>query len=133
MSTLENWTNRAVEKLKNESAAVNGQKEKIMAPAVGEALTNFCLQDEEFAQAVVQGGSFHDCMVQVAKGVGNAISDLDAYKKAVQFFFPSAKIRMQMAIDLHGKSDCAEATPEVPAAEEKPTVRMINLDLSSFF
>lgn len=102
MITMENWATQAVQKLEKEKAAVTGQKEKIMADAVMAALKDFCLQDEEFAQAIVQGGSFDKCMQAVAKGVGNSISDLDAYKKAVQFYFPGAKIKMHMTIDLIG-------------------------------
>lgn len=33
---------------------VSGQKENAMAPSVREALTDFCRQDAEFAQAVAQ-------------------------------------------------------------------------------
>ena len=84
-----------------------------MAAAVAEALKDFSRQDAEFAQAIVQGGSFADCMKAVAKGVGTAISDLDAYKKAVQFYFPGAKIRMQLFIDLIG--DAAGADRSVAA------------------
>ena len=102
MITMENWATKAVEKLENEKTKVSGQKEMAMAAAVAEALKDFSRQDAEFAQAIVQGGSFADCMKAVAKGVGNAISDLDAYKKAVKFYFPGAKIKMQMSIDLIG-------------------------------
>ena len=58
-----------------------------------------------YAQAVAQGGSFKDCMDAVAMGVGQSISDLDAYKKAVQFYFPGAEIRMSMTVDLVGAAD----------------------------
>lgn len=44
-----------------------------MKGAVCEALELFCRQDGEFAQAVVQGGTFEDCMKAVAKNFGNAI------------------------------------------------------------
>ena len=37
-------------------------------------------------------------MASVAKDVGSSISDLDAYKKAVQFYFPGAEIEFQMKI-----------------------------------
>ena len=47
---------------------------------------------------MVEGGSFADCMTAVAKGVGSAISDVDAYKKAVQFYMPGADIVVQMQI-----------------------------------
>lgn len=91
----------ALKKLDQESkdAKLTG-KAQVMAGAVRTALEVFCRQDEEFAQAVVQGGSYADCMKAVAKGVGNAISDLDAYKRAVQFYFKGADVRFVMEIDL---------------------------------
>ena len=102
MITMNNWATQAVGKLEKEKAAVKGQKESAMASAVLATLKDFCVQDEEFAQAIVQGGSFADCMKAVAKGVGTSISDIDAYKKAVQFYFPGAKVKMQLSIDLIG-------------------------------
>ena len=96
-----------------------------MASAVCAALKDFCLQDEEFAQAIVEGGSFSDCMNAVASGVGNSISDLDAYKKAVKFYFPGARIKMQMTIDLIGNA----AGHAKPATEEQPAAAL-TLDLA---
>lgn len=73
----------------------------VMKTAVHQALIGFCQQDEEFAQAVVQGGSFTDCMKAVGKAIkGNAISDIEAFVAAVRFYFPGAGINVQMAIDL---------------------------------
>lgn len=114
MITMDNWATQAVAKLEKEKASVNGQKEKAMSAAVLAALKDFCKQDEEFAQAIVQGGSFTDCMKAVAKGVGNSISDLDAYKKAVQFYFPGAKVKMQLSIDLIGDA-AGDTTDKAPA------------------
>ena len=96
------------------------RKASAMAPAVKEALLSFCRQDEEFAQAVAQGGSFKDCMAAVAKGVGSSISDLEAYRKAVRFYFPGAEIRMTMSIDLIGAA-------ELPAPEKKTGI-VLNLE-----
>jgi len=73
---------------------------QIMKKGTLDALKTFCEQDEEFAQAVVQGGTFTDCMKAVAKNCGNGISDLDAYGRAVQFYFPTAAIHFTMTIDL---------------------------------
>ena len=39
-------------------------------------------------------------MAAVEKGVGASISDLEAYRKAVQFYFKGAEVRMVMEIDL---------------------------------
>ena len=132
MVTMENWASQAVKKITDEKKSVAGHKEKVMAGAVFTAIKDFCLQDEEFAQAVVQGGSFADCMKKVAAGVGQSISDLDAYKKAVQFYFPGAEVKMQLTIDLIGKAageDKPEKRPE-PVAEQ-PSI--ISLNLADFF
>ena len=96
---MSTWYERAHEKLSKQAKDVGGQKENAMKTAVKAALLDFCKQDEEFARAIVEGGSFADCMAAVAKGVGSSISDLDAYKKAVSFYFPGAGIKMTMKID----------------------------------
>lgn len=121
------WKEQALGKLAEGKKAVTGQKEKIMAGPVAEQLKDFCRQDEEFAQAVCQGGTFADCMNAVAKGVGNSISDLDAYKRAVEFYFPGAKVHMQLTIDLIG--DAAPKQKEEPVEGKKPLV----LNLLDFF
>ena len=58
-------------------------------------------------------------MKAVAKSVGSSISDLEAYRRAVRFYFPGAEIRMQMTIDLigdAGKPDTAPTGSTAPAA-----------------
>lgn len=140
MIPLNNWATQALNKLKEGKKNVSGNKEKAMAGAVAAQLESFCRQDAEFAQAVVQGGTFADCMKAVAENVGNAISDLDAYKKAVRFYFPGAEVKMQLTIDLIGKA-AGETEPEaIPVAgptAEKPKVISLDLDdgfdLSDFF
>lgn len=73
----------------------------IMAGTVGYAIADFCEQNHEFEQAVAQSGkSFDDCMASVASGVGSAISDLDAVKKAVKFYFSTADVSFKMLLDL---------------------------------
>ena len=138
MIQMNRWADEAISKLKEGKKKVTGQKEKVMAPAVAAQMESFCRQDAEFAQAVAQGGSFSECMTAVAKDVGNAISDLDAYKKAVQFYFPGAEVKMQLTIDLIGKAAVEqepEAIPVAGPAEEKPKVISLDMDfdLSSFF
>lgn len=97
-----------------------------MKACVKDALLEFCRQDGEFAQAVVQGGNFSDCMAAVSKCVkGSSISDLEAYKAAVQFYFPGAGINMQMTVDLCAAVKGKEHSP----APDKGLI----LDLSAFF
>lgn len=116
---MNEFLDQALNKL---AETVSGQKENAMAPSVREALTDFCRQDAEFAQAVAQGGSFKDCMAAVAKGVGGSISDLEAYRKAVRFYFKGADVRFRMEIDL------------CPTAEEasRPAVQKKILDIADF-
>lgn len=133
MIKFNNWLTQATQKLDAEKKAVSGQKEKVMAPAVLAAIKDFCKQDPEFAQAVAQGGTFADCMKKVAAGVGNSISDLDAYKKAVQFYFPGAKVQMALTIDLIGDAagdPTPKAQPAQVAAAPKPAM---TLNLADFF
>lgn len=94
------WYEQAKARLSKELDEVTGQRETAMKRAVMDALLDFCRQDDEFARAVVQGGSLSDCMKAVARGVGKHISDLEAYKRAVSFYFPGAGIEMHMTIDL---------------------------------
>lgn len=100
----------------------------VMKQRTHDTLVDFCRQDEEFAQAVVQGGSFSDCMAAVAKKVnGNTgISDMEAYGEAVRFYFPGAGIQVTMKIDL-----CASVRKDEPAPADKPDGLVI--DLSDFF
>lgn len=140
MIPLNTWATEAIDKLREGKKNVSGNKEKAMAPAVAAQLESFCRQDAEFAQAVVQGGTFSDCMKAVANGVGSSISDLDAYKKAVRFYFPGAEVKMQLTIDLIGDAAGGtepEIVPVAAPAPEKPKVISLNLDdgfdLSDFF
>ena len=112
------WQDKAIEKTTSERKQVKGQKESVMANAVLDMVHEFCIQSSEFAKAVAEGGSFADCMTAVAKGVGNHISDIDAYKKAVQFYMPGAEIVVQMQIH----------TAAVPQKQEPAQNILLSLD-----
>lgn len=103
-----------------------------MKDFIATALRDFIRQDAEFAQAVVQGGSFAECMAAVAKGVGSHISDFDAYGKAAAFYFPGCKIRYKMELDLIGDT----AALEKELAEERERARkaaeLQDADVSAF-
>ena len=134
---MNKWYSQAADKLNKEAAKVTGQKEAAMKNAVKAALLDFCKQDGEFAQAVAQGGSFPDCMKAVAKGVGNSVSDLEAYRKAVAFYFPGADIQMTMRIDLCASVNGTSAAPvesvtDTPRLDARPGGNAITLNLSDF-
>jgi len=104
---------------------------QVMKADVLRQIEDFIEQDDEFAQAVVQGGTFEDCMKAVAKSCGQALSDVEAYRRAAAFYFPGAKVKMQLTIDLIGDA-AKEPEPYTPkhAAEEKPSGLV--LDFRSF-
>lgn len=98
-------------KLNDEQKEIKGQKERVMAEPVKKALIDFSEQDSEFAQAIMEhSGTFSDCMKAVAKDVGNHISDIEAYRRAVQFYFNGADINFTMTVNL-----CASAGVNAPS------------------
>lgn len=111
----------ALEKLAEEyKAGKYGPKANAMKKTIYDAIVEFCKNNEEFARAVEQGGTFEDCMKAVEKGVGNSISDLNAIKKAVQFYFPGADVKFQMQIQMSEYED------------EAPTVQTSIIDLTEY-
>lgn len=117
---MSSWFEQAENRLKEEYNKAKGQKESVMKSDVRVPSWTSAGRNEEFAQAVVQGGSFQDCMAAVAEGVGRYLSDLEAYRRAASFYFDGAKVNFSMSIQLE------------PGAVE-PRQTDILLDLSDFF
>ena len=75
--------------------------EEAMLEPVGRMLTSFCAQDARFAEAVFEKKeTLTDCMHAVSKGVTYALSDVEAYKRAVQFYFPAADVDFKCVVVL---------------------------------
>lgn len=120
---MNEYLGRALGKLHG-AKTPTGQREAVVFKPVVEALEDFCRQDAEFAQAVVQGGSVEDCVKTVLKGVGGSLSDLEAYKRAAAFFFPGCVVTMKLSIAMC-EHDVVPAAPQ----ERKAVV----LDLADFW
>ncbi len=117
------YIEQAIEKLNNELKIFksNNRKASAVKNAVVDTLIMFCKQDEEFAQAIVQNDkTLSDCCTEIMKGIGNSISDLEVYKKAVNFYFAGADIKMTMEIDLVGSA-------------AKPQGKVIKLSIDDLF
>ena len=126
---------KACEKLEREAKAGKfGQKENVMKAAVVSALKSFCRQSEELCDRVIKGGSFEECMKAVAKGVGSSISDIEAYRRAVAYYWKEAKISFVMKIE--GAETAGEEKAEPRAAEASAvagkTKELELIDLSEF-
>ena len=132
ITMTENYREQAIQKLNDGYKGVKGQREQAMKDAVKKALISFIKQDNEFAQAVVQGGSFADCMKEVAKGVGSFISDIDAYKRAVRFYFSGADINVSMNIKLNPyedeKKEILQSTEKQTEIQQKRKSLSLSLD-----
>lgn len=113
---MNEYLEKALEKLQR-AKAPTGQREVVVFKPVVAALEDFCRQDGEFAQAVVQGGRVEECIKSVLKGAGNSLSDLEAYKRAAAFFFPGCVVTMKLAIAMSehdaGQADTTASRPVV--------------------
>lgn len=136
MITVEtNFREQAKKKISDGKKEVKGNKEGAMKHAIGDALISFADQDNEFARAICEGGTFADCMKAVAKGVGNSISDIEAIRKAVDFYFNGARVNFTMTISVNpheaptaDPAPTPEISPTQGAGPEKKSVLELSLD-----
>ena len=119
---------QAVEKINRKEKP---EKNDMFAAAIGEhikkALTTFCEQNEEFARAVLDGGSANECIKSVADKIRTrrTVSDFDVYQLAVKYYFPVAVVDFVMKIRMSEFEPKAEQTEQTEQTEQKTA-----LDLS---
>lgn len=126
----------AIEKIDKE---FKGAKLSLHGNAVGKSvvdvLKTFCRQNDEFAQAIVQNKkTVADCIEYTVKGAKSSISDIEVYRKAVEFYFKGATVKFEMILDLgdggfSNKTIPAEEEPEENRAQSKPPIRLSLDDL----
>lgn len=92
----------AVERINKEQQSFKGNKYgNAVYTYVANSLRDFCNQDERFAEAVVKSNrGFAECIKSIMKGCGNAISDIEVYRRAAKFFFPDSEVSFVMTIKL---------------------------------
>lgn len=112
---------QAVEKI-NSCGKFKDRYASVIAEPVKRALQEFCRQEEEFARAVIDGGSAEDCINTVAKDISKkqAVSDPEVFQAAAEYFFPGAVIEYRMVIHM--------SKYEFEKPEQK---KSINLSLNS--
>lgn len=105
-----------------------GRHAQVLAKPTADALMEFCRQEPEFEQAIMQSGkSFTDCLNEITKGIGSAISDLEVYSRAVKFYFHVATVRFHMTIDLCGDNGAVDP-PITMTQQAKPEPIDLSLD-----
>lgn len=110
-----------VERIRSELKDVKSDRYyNVLKNPVADALICFCEQQPEFDQAVAEAkGTFSECMAHVCKGIGGAISDVDAYRKAAEFYFPGSVVEMKMVIRM-SEYEVEDSMPADEPEEKKP-------------
>ena len=98
-SNSQTFGNLAAEKLKTEAANYNSHYD--VRDGVLSALTLFCKQSEDFAKVIYESDKkFSACMDIVLHKHGSCLSDIEAYRRAVGFYFEKADVEFEMKIIL---------------------------------
>ena len=119
----------AVEKINPELKKLN-KYAAVIAEPTAKALHGFCKQSEEFARAVVETDkTFQDCLETITKDIGRAVSDIEVYQKAVEFFFPGAKVEFKMIIHM-SEYELNDNEPSAPAEPVPEPEQRKDIDLS---
>lgn len=97
-----------------------GNMETVVHKEVAETLIKFSKQSKDFAEVVAKTPrTLSDCCAKIVSGADrNGISDIVAYRAAVQFYFPNSDVLFHMQIRHTGAGPTEE---EINRPAEKPT------------
>lgn len=117
------WRAKAKEKLEAEDKLFKGSRSaQTVQSYVLRALLSFADQEPRFAEVVCNTKrTFSECCAAVVHNAGEVLSDLDAYRKAVQFYFPNAEISFVMNIKLTGEAPTEEEMNKPAKIEPEQT------------
>ncbi len=120
---------QAVIKLEGEFAACEKKLDRygqVIGKPVKEALISFCNQNSEFSRAVLRSTrNIGECIKSIVSGNPRALSDVEAYRRAVKFYFSTATINFNMTIDL---GDGGFSNDGITAAKEAPRRLELSID-----
>ena len=110
----------AVEKLDTEAKAYKGNRYgDAVHSYVANALRSFIRQDVRFAEVFYKTKrSFSDCVREIMKGCGKAISDIEVYRRATKFYFPNSEVEFIMKITTEEAPDEKYMSKEPPKQKE---------------
>lgn len=113
-----------------EKAFVGSGRAKMIFPHVVKTLRGFIEEDDRFAEVFANTvRTVSECCAAVVDKSGDVMSDLEVYRKAVQFYFPNADVEFKMNVRITGAAPSEEemkkpadikAEPEKPKPAEKP-------------
>ena len=92
---------QAIERLNDKQQHEGAKDRKAVAvlPSVKKQLEDFCRQNAAFAEAVLSSkGTLGECCEKAVSGCGNSISDIETYRRSVQYYIPDARIEFKMQL-----------------------------------
>lgn len=100
----------AIDKINKELKEFHGDKYgNAVHTYVANVLRDFCGQDERFAEVVYKTKrTLSDCCIEIMKGCGSHISDIEVYRRATKMYFPNSEIEGVMKIIITGELPDAE-------------------------
>ena len=118
----------AITKLTDELASFKGNRYgEVVKDAVAEALMDFCNKSDIFASIIATSKhTLSDCVKEIMEGCGVAISDIEAYRRAVQFYCPEANVSFDMVIELPGGAN-GTASAESDASDEPKIINIFDI------
>ena len=97
---------------------------KAVLPSVGKALVDFCYQSPTFARAIIDcKKTLAECCEAIMEKCGSSISDLEVYRRAVQFYLPGSQIDMQMRVIFSDQ----KPSQDVPKAKSAVILNLLDL------
>lgn len=110
----------AVEKIDSELKEFKGDRYgQAVHTYVANALREFCQKNERFAEVLYKTKrSLSDCIAEIMKGCGNAISDIEVYRRAAKLYFPNSEVEFIMTITISGED------PDETYLEKEPSVKV---------
>ena len=116
-----------------EKAFVGSGRAKMIFPHVVKTLRGFIEEDDRFADVFANTArTISECCAAVVDKSGDVMSDLEVYRKAVQFYFPNADVEFKMNVRITGAAPSEEemkkpadikAEPEKPKPATKPAAK----------
>lgn len=115
----------AIKKLdEEEKSFIGGFKAKLIFPHVCKTLRGFIDEDDRFAEVFANTArTVSECCAAIVDKSGDALSDLEVYRKAVQFYFPNADVEFKMNVRITGDAPTEEEMKkpaEIKAVPDKP-------------
>ena len=118
----------AVKKLSDtaQKKGCSNNKASVMYSHIVKALKNFCEQNVEFAEAVLQSNkTVGECADSIGRSInGSSISDIEVYRKAAEFYFPGCVVEFEMKLYM---SKYEKDEPQTDTSSDPKKMVTINL------